>query len=44
MVFGVNPAAVCPLEQWIDDSLMQKIAAENNFSVIAYFILSGDHH
>ncbi len=31
-LFGGNPAAVCPLEKWIDDSLMQKIAAENNLS------------
>jgi len=27
-VFGGNPAAVCPLEAWIDDRLMQKIALE----------------
>jgi predicted PhzF superfamily epimerase YddE/YHI9 len=26
-VFGGNPAAVCPLERWIDDRLMQAIAA-----------------
>lgn len=27
--FKGNPAAICPLEQWISDDLMQKIAAEN---------------
>lgn len=42
-VFGGNPAAVCPLQQWIDDSLMQQIAAENNLSETAFFIPSGDH-
>lgn len=36
--FGGNPAAVCPLEQWIDDELMQKIAAENNLSETAFFV------
>ena len=25
-IFGGNPAAVCPLDGWIDDGLMQKIA------------------
>ena len=30
--FKGNPAAVCPLEGWIGDDLMQKIAAENNLS------------
>lgn len=43
-VFGGNPAAVCPLEQWIDDSLMQQIAAENNLSETAFFVTSGDHY
>ena len=28
--FGGNPAAVCILNNWIDDSLMLSIAAENN--------------
>ncbi|MBW2067122.1 MAG: PhzF family phenazine biosynthesis protein, partial [Deltaproteobacteria bacterium] len=28
-VFKGNPAAVCPLEQWLEDSLMQAIALEN---------------
>ncbi|AWI04800.1 PhzF family phenazine biosynthesis protein [Clostridium drakei] len=36
--FGGNPAAVCPLEQWIDDELMQKIAAENNLAETAFFV------
>lgn len=28
--FVGNPAAVCPLEHWLDDTTMQAIAAENN--------------
>ncbi len=36
--FEGNPAAVCPLDQWIDDTLMQKIAAENNLSETAFFV------
>ncbi|MFA5064197.1 MAG: PhzF family phenazine biosynthesis protein [Dehalococcoidia bacterium] len=37
-IFGGNPAAVCPLDEWIDDSLMQKIAEENNLSETAFFV------
>jgi PhzF family phenazine biosynthesis protein len=40
-IFGGNPAAVCPLEAWIDDGLMQKIAEENNLSETAFFVKSG---
>lgn len=36
--FGGNPAGVCPLSEWLDDDLMQKIAAENNLSETAFFI------
>jgi PhzF family phenazine biosynthesis protein len=35
--FGGNPAAVCPLPSWIDDGLMQSIAAENNLAETAFF-------
>ncbi len=37
-VFGGNPAAVVPLQDWLDDSLMQKIAMENNVSETAFFV------
>ena len=37
-VFGGNPAAVCPLESWLDDATMQAIAYENNLSETAYFV------
>lgn len=40
--FGGNPAAVVPLGEWIDDSLMQKIAAENNLSETAFFVPVSD--
>ena len=43
-VFGGNPAAVCPLDTWIDEQLMQDIAAENNLSETAYFVPKGDHY
>jgi PhzF family phenazine biosynthesis protein len=33
-----NPAAVMPLERWIDDSLMQAIAAENNLAETAFTV------
>ena len=36
--FKGNPAAVCPLEDWIDDDIMQKIAQENNLSETAFFV------
>ena len=38
IVFSGNPAAVIPLEDWIDDELMQKIAMENNLSETAYVV------
>lgn len=37
-VFEGNPAAVIPLDQWMEDELMQKIAMENNLSETAYFV------
>jgi PhzF family phenazine biosynthesis protein len=41
-VFGGNPAAVCPLAEWLDDATMQSIAAENNLSETAFFVPDGD--
>lgn len=43
-VFGGNPAAVCPLGEWIDDGLMQSIAEENNLSETAFFVKKGTHY
>jgi PhzF family phenazine biosynthesis protein len=36
-LFKGNPAAVCPLESWLDGRLMQNIAAENNLSETAFY-------
>jgi PhzF family phenazine biosynthesis protein len=36
--FGGNPAAVVVLDDWLDDALLQAIAAENNLSETAYVI------
>ena len=33
-----NPAAVMPLERWLDDALMQAIATENNLSETAFTV------
>ena len=41
-VFGGNPAAVCPLTEWIDKDTMQKIAMENNLSETAFFVPKDD--
>jgi PhzF family phenazine biosynthesis protein len=35
-----NPAAVMPLERWLDDAVMQAIAAENNLSETAFTVPS----
>ncbi|WP_462402110.1 PhzF family phenazine biosynthesis protein [Pseudomonas sp. Marseille-QA0332] len=40
--FGGNPAAVCPLDAWLADELLQRIAEENNLSETAYFVRQGD--
>jgi PhzF family phenazine biosynthesis protein len=37
-VFGGNPAAVCPLQHWPSDELMQHIAAENNLAETAFYV------
>ncbi len=40
-VFEGNPAAVCPLNSWIDNAMMQQIAMENNLSETAFFVKEG---
>lgn len=37
-IFKGNPAAICVLEEWISDDLMQKIAQENNLSETAFTV------
>ena len=41
-LFAGNPAAVCPLEAWLDGRTMQSIAAENNLAETAFFVSKGD--
>ncbi|MGD1076768.1 MAG: PhzF family phenazine biosynthesis protein [Candidatus Sulfotelmatobacter sp.] len=42
--FSGNPAAVCPLQDWLDDGWLRKVAAENNLSETAFFVPRGDHY
>jgi len=37
-LFEGNPAAVCPLDEWLPDEIMQSIAKENNLSETAFFV------
>ena len=40
--FEGNPAAVVPLEKWLDDEMLQAIAGENNLSETAFFVSSNE--
>lgn len=42
-LFGGNPAGVCPLDQWLPEEVMQKIAMENNLAETAFFVREEDH-
>ncbi len=37
-VFAGNPAAVCPLNEWLEDSVLQSIAEENNLAETTFFV------
>lgn len=37
-IFEGNPAAVCPLDEWLPDEKLQQIAMENNLSETAFFV------
>jgi PhzF family phenazine biosynthesis protein len=41
-LFSGNPAAVIPLDTWIDDDLMQQIAEENNLAETVFFVPEND--
>lgn len=43
-LFTGNPAAVCELDCWLPDHLLQKIAAENNLSETAFLVPSVETH
>ncbi len=40
--FEGNPAAICPLDKWLPDELMQSIALENNLSETAFYVKTGE--
>lgn len=41
-VFGGNPACVVPLEEWLDDNILLKIAKENAVAETAFFVHKGN--
>lgn len=43
-VFKGNPAAVCVLEEWLEDEVLQNIAAENNLAETAFIIKKGTEY
>jgi PhzF family phenazine biosynthesis protein len=43
-VFEGNPAAIVPLDEWLDDALMQRIASENNLAETAFIKREGHGH
>lgn len=40
-LFSGNPAAICPLDSWLDNGLMQSIANENNLAETAFIVPKG---
>ena len=43
-VFEGNPAAVCVMEKWLPDDILQKIAQENNLSETAFAVQENDSY
>jgi PhzF family phenazine biosynthesis protein len=43
-LFGGNPAAVCPLAEWLSDDILQKIAMENNLAETAFYVAQDDQY
>lgn len=41
-VFAGNPAAVCVMDEWLDEGTMQSIAIENNLSETAFAVREGE--
>ncbi|WP_020406704.1 PhzF family phenazine biosynthesis protein [Hahella ganghwensis] len=41
-VFGGNPAAVCPLDEWLPTEMMQAIATENGVAETAFVVQESD--
>jgi PhzF family phenazine biosynthesis protein len=43
-IFGGNPACVIPLQEWLADNILLKLARENAVAETAFFIDRGDHY
>jgi len=43
-LFSGNPAAVCPLDHWLEDEILQSIAIENNLAETAFFVQLENNH
>lgn len=43
-VFAGNPAAVCVMDEWLSDDIMQKITTENNLSETAFCVKEGKNY
>ena len=41
-IFGGNPACVVPLNKWLPDEILLKIARENAVAETAFFVIKGD--
>jgi len=37
-LFSGNPAAVCPLDEWLPEATMQAVATENTLSETAFVV------
>ena len=43
-LFRGNPAAICPLDHWLPDPVLQAIAAENNLAETAYYVVENGRY
>jgi PhzF family phenazine biosynthesis protein len=43
-IFSGNPAGVCFLNAWVEDTILQSIAVENNLPETAFLVRSGNHY
>lgn len=41
-LFAGNPAAVCPLDEWLPDEIMRQVAMENNLAETAFYVRKND--
>lgn len=43
-IFSGNPAAVCPMSEWLPDELMQMMAFEHNLAETVFIVNEGEHY